>query len=1836
MKGVRWGKSTKRGVLRRAPTTPRVKKKLPLTEKTEKTEKPKKGRGRPRKYPRLDDGINPDLGAMTPDELKKFNQSQVSIARYQRNKIKKEAEKRIEEGGDPAKATEDVYAEVSAPKQAVRSPNEGFVSSRGPGTRAHRRPARRLQMDFLGDTTTVTSSIAWPETPIPKPKTGNIEAVISYFPSVAAHTHQILEPAKIASFAKHPELKKPPAKRVRKLKSILGYFPSTAAHTAPLSHVAAPAFKPLPKKRGRPPKITYQYLPSIISTTKPLLNPGALLPKTPVSNLTVKAPKRRGRPAKAIFQYLPSIAAHTQPLMKPMSLPPPNPYLTPTGAAPRSRRKTQKTKQSHNDKDTINEKDFPPSSERERRKMTYEEQSEAIRRTTIGVYLGELADRKTGRGRGRPRKTRLAIFKSTRLAELDWFVEHLPEINDTIGKQAIPMHPAIPTRVNPPDSGMSANNINVPDESQPTGAFRKLSATSIHPLTPNMDKQSLQLAGTKRKRKTSSDVSFQREGLHVVGQKILRVSTNPSDDTMTLIGQESAAIDHLRPCQGTMSSVENTLRDLDDEAVRPKSTDGNGDDGRQQEASSPLHVSQQLEGLDGVETTLDLMPKPIPVTESALAEERLQQSDGRNSLARSNAELESSVMDKDRTITHRQGSDGNENQHGQAQLNELEQIEQRHKGLTGLSSGPVAKVPEEAQEGNPGRSRVIKKITPTGGSMGVLRKRIIMDIVEKCGGVFPGDKELWYPFTTLWTARTDAGKPDQRTLKMTQKALVDAGRLRQLTFSFQNKYGVAVTKTIITLIDIPPTHPKVKDLQTKMIDNDPHPYMPEQVEVSEHLRKTYGQSGHPATQIYSNDLEVDDSSQVQLQYVPAYVRRAAMNKKAEEERKMKLQEKRQQRRQQIEAEELGHPDFTIEGYIGGEVALPSEDAGASQFQLDLGTGGPSTVPGPPGSKRDTSKSKPRVQRLATLMAPSRIRQELTLSQRSGYESRSRPGVDNLAIYQGKDSHANERFPGDDTMHHIPQRRPILGQVRFTEVMGIHSNFDRSPSPEPDMNVPSWLLDPVHNRLQSPGPGNRMLNDMRRGTHNRGVRSRGRDSLQSRNSGESTASGFVRPLQPGARTGLLPSVYLDHTTPRVSAKHNWPFVHLGPASFDPDYEWQEVSTLTDPDHVFHAATGTFSVNFRVLRNARLQLWKRSGVPEIALMILPHSLDDLLSRHYRGKPPTRLQTSVTPEVRFAEELHAVLNWELHIDPLDEIVYNDWRFINHRFPSSHQVVESAASSLEFLPPNSSVIYSSNFTMRKQMNRGRSQFSPPSVTPAKRKAPVAKPKTRRLTSLLAKPSSSLTASRDSAFQQDTDGRQIKKLKLRGSPRSKYIGAEDDRRLMTAVIVVRTLIGGIERNIDWVLVWSVFQPEYSRNFVQKRWAWILQKYRLQVDKMQGDFQDKFAKAYEDGLVPPLNFDKLQDYDWSRLIDWTLQNLDAPNSGILPSLPSSRPRLDDIFEVQEANEKDLSELYEINIAASIPKRIAMANRDPYAVPLRTTRPSRVDRLEIAKTWVRANIITPESTYNPTTARTKLALIGEENIEVALKHLLSDRTLVQENKGRLVPGRNYDISEHFVSRLRTNIEVSHFKSAVAFKAQLDTDVAGNMTPDFSWHADDGTVIAVLNMLAHKRVKIRPRNPPMDKFGLTDGNYKTRFMDKARLHFDVSISATESYTPGNPLVPLPLPPCQHLDDTLAKIPTWYDINGDFVHVMWEMALAAVMAVLAVRPGASASDIEKCVRPSLGEWEIEAIMGWIVNAKAGKWVGEGRMRGVTVEEWWWMCLAGDGERASAGEEKEKEREM
>lgn len=654
--------------------------------------------------------------------------------------------------------------------------------------------------------------------------------------------------------------------------------------------------------------------------------------------------------------------------------------------------------------------------------------------------------------------------------------------------------------------------------------------------------------------------------------------------------------------------------------------------------------------------------------------------------------------------------------------------------------------------------------------------------------------------------------------------------------------------------------------------------------------------------------------------------------------------------------------------------------------------------------------------------------------------------------------------------------------------------------------------------------------------------------------------------------------------------------------------RQISTMMDPGQSFHAATGTFSVTFSGFKN-------------------------LNRKTNRVSDATFFNEGTT---NFAIEANNILKWELAAGGFIYPVDRERSFINYQLlqplvtPAETEYVIDPNFEITLIdrsgrkvsePSHGSSIKKVRILDKALDTEATSARPPLPKKSHKRKRADPTLKTRRLTALGEANALADFNTVERVTDPNTNGARPAKIrKVRGPHKQPPMTRDEEERLLAAVVAIRTLTGGVEKNPDWVLIARLFQPTYSQMFIQKKWSQVLQRYRIQMDQIQANFQTKFAKAYEDNTIPTIDFDHLEDYDWEWLVGWTLDNVDTSWDS-LQHLPSERWELDLLFDITASPDADMSEYFGIDSTVTMQRREAVLNRIPYVYPTELSRPpssnASAQEVAIAKTWIRANVITSAASYNPDLARAKLSALSESSVDVALQEMLSARLLSQSNKGRLVPGRNYDVSEYFLGRLRKKLDVAQFRRAAAFKRRLDERLGEHTSVVIPYEATNGDMMAVLNMLASGRITVKAKNPPMEKFGLTDGGYRTRRMDKSRLNFDVEIQRAPSYMTGNPIAPVPLPPCQHLDDPMAKIPLWYDIHGQFIPIMWDMLLAATMSTLAMRSNVNAAEIERSVGPSAEQWELELILGWMVQAGAATKAGQGRY---TVAEWWWMCFDND----------------
>ncbi len=1808
--------------------------------------KPGKSLGRPRKYPKS--GIPTNIHDMNPKEIKRLRDSQEMAEKYEKQKIEYEIITRGERGEDVVLVTNEVLAAADTLRNWDKmEPLPSF-------TRA------QILHKFAGGPTPEAingpNGNIWSQLPPSYflPKRGRTKRT-PYWPSMAAHTlfvpglvkrrghRQLNEATDVQPMsARHQRQRRPPVvaqKNTSRNGNMLLYLPSVAAHTCPV-------------------------LPSCASTT---------------DNKRVR-PNRNGdrlaleenRQLVPQYNYLPSIAAHSGSLLSLSTLPLSKPIVNRTGVATLEA------------SPVIAEPDGGGVYPGWRTFMSkyYEGQLKVITRPHDGIFFG---DTKPRRKRPieppgfRPPCFKVAIFKSARLREIDWFVATEPAPpQHTNGRSEKPLVLAatdssilphglatpVPTRNSldsvVPQTPTISHSIprTEPSYSSPYDSKLPHKATTDlwnHQLDYSYASSYAGANGTKRKRGDSPQPT---RGSPPLGPSISEPVSNDSPlnegSSVVTLKPKGLASAEMRPAdhrEADQSETVNlqiatTLQDRETLEVESHSmasvpsgaltAQGQNVDLASATTVEYVPITDEQVGSKTLSEMVSLIVTPKPKLLPDVVPIPVNLDHG-NSNHQINANLTNPAPDR----TNSSPSTPTETR------STIEQLAENHIGTPTIERSSVAPshaplLVDASVVGQPSVSEPTNTASPSptpvtgeskapvknsrarffrpGGSAAILRRKIIMDLIEKCDGVFPSHREIVLPFAAEWAKRRgEDAMPEAKTVLTVVNQLCAEDKLRKITFSFQNKHGIVTTRTMLTLPNVDITDPRIKETQAQIAAHHPRLYVPPAL-LPEHPQNTDKQPGESlAEDQVPGEGSVGGMPRPSIAH-PADLRRRQWGSPMTKGENYKVQARLAALRAQ-DREDSEHPDG-----LGSTAGLQSElDATANRSnstgRILIVPPDPSAPPRPPKMPKPP---KIKFRRLHSLnkrrnqpKPPFPLPQDMDGIENAENSLTWLPSQYAFTEYNFEEERPTLVTPATNQTY---QRGPRLSKrVRFSEPMKWRTprmqeiaenaaRIERSQAQgkpaRPYMLYPEILPEPFRSpyapvRPPSPDVGTPELQQL---------------------SYISPYSETGRRILPGSDVGQTDaarreSVASESTTVSSSpdpreAVHGMQSIldlRISPM-YDsrPKLKRAALVGFMDPIHYFNSLSGTFHVNFSGIGPPRKLLYGGRG-RGTAVKPFVHGVQGQDRRPCKRR---RLEEDATP---FEREINDLLHFELNTVGLQDIRFPSWPMVNYVFRHAHITAETEGTDEDTVDRAVRARIGRNI-----LNPGSRNISA-AATEALRRIQLQTPmKRRRLTSLTVQHNEGRTTA---PLHADSDLRPAKIRRIRGTREETSLGPEGERRLLTAVAVVRTLTGGLERIIDWVLVAKAFKGMRDQMFIHRKWSHTLQKHKLILPKLEEDFQNMFMAAYEEGTVPPLNFEDLASYDWKWLTEWTMEHFGTSLQS-QPELPAERSEFDDIYTFDDDIEStDLYDYYDTHASASAVKRTIVANRSAFVYPLKSkgqpAQRNATGQIAIARTWVRANIITPEETYDPKAAREKLSTFPHNVIEDALKGLLLDRVFMQENKGRLVPGRNYDINEHFLGRLKRNLTANHFTRALAYKEQLDRNFAEQGSAPYSFTADDGDVLAIINMIANKRITLVPIDVPAHRWGLTDGGYESRQMDKRKLNFNIQIHPLPAYIEGSPLSPLPQPPCQHLHDANSKIPLWYDIHDQFVPVMWDMALAAVLALLAVRPGINASVIEQGLRPAMEEWEIGWVLEWLVSAKAASRVGSG----YKVDEWWWTALA-DGE--------------
>ncbi|CAG8252973.1 unnamed protein product [Penicillium salamii] len=1188
-----------------------------------------------------------------------------------------------------------------------------------------------------------------------------------------------------------------------------------------------------------------------------------------------------------------------------------------------------------------------------------------MEKPTPGIYVTPHGRRRpVGKARGRPRQSRIAVFKSPKLSSFSWFVQDEQDSDK--------------------DNDMENEKVN------PGPSYTPRSASA--PKTPSPAKRS-------RPNQSVEALPSASSASHQDGVKIERPSKRPC----LIIPQGEASEETMDTTMDPVPEITiATTQDDPDAAITTRPLDQSlGVHPLEEELAQTPSKRRRIDASSPSRPTDLSHPRP-----SSAAYSHTKQVSTAPSRAKPQMTLSRRIP----------------------------------RGLRGRD----LTIEEQKLLGAP------RPLIERGGSVSLLRKKVLMEIMDLAGGAYPAGAVIWYPFVTLWMKKGNKEKPDMKTVKNACKQLIDAGHLRQLTFSGRDNKGSMVTKTLLIKPDMSPDHPVVKEMQKKYLAMDsaePRPGFCDNVEIDHLLTRSSGRPHGDPPRRQKFTFPVERGVHFNLQQKPASIRN-------EEKRKTDSIQKKFLKGLHIKQR--------IEERLAAQIAAAEEQ----------------------------ERELPGVKRLMTLSRPPALD-----THASGQTSIMRPYVS-----------AKKREPRR-------LRNPIIRANRMAKPISAIGPYAMLMRP------------PQHFHLAS------------------GTFSTGSCALKRKS----------RYTQPIVNVG-------ESVSELNRLAHEGRGLLHGPESFDRRAD-QILKWELQHGRVFE-------------RNLQGQQY----------------IDQTVRDEFETAP-------IDGDIRFVAELHPRSRTFARPSSPKDVARRTEAQPEHQ-PIPEPTVPQMAEPVVV-------------GVKKRKSKQRRATARPNVD-------------RRLAKLDETPSSIATP--------EKEAQPMPRQRFRRSRFVRSLPDELVRDIMVAIVAVRVLAGGADsRVIDWQLVSRSF-PDQDAAFIDSRARQILNKNRLQMTKMQRDFQERFLEAYANDEVPRIDYFDLEGYDWPAIVKWANTRLDFSPSEQVPDLPATREQFDSVFELREEPVTAGDELFQSVHGATLNKKRNLMAQNPFSIPLEDPNPRSSKRkeelaqLENAKTWVRANIITPEKTYRPNEAKDILELFGEPLITDATQMLINERVISSTNRGRIAPGRNYDISENFLTTLsrKRGIDSVQLRQASVFKCTvLDPELQQTGTADVKYSADDGDILALINLYATGHIILQPHDAPRSKFGLTDGGYLTRQMDKRRLRFPVKIIPTERYVTGNPvkdhaaLAVLPPAPSSSGPGLPPRTPLWYDMNGELEPHLWNMAMGPILGGLVMRPGLNARVLASMIKPIMGAWEIAIILQWMQEVGIVKPTSEGGPEscGWKLQESWWM---------------------
>ncbi|KAI1084169.1 hypothetical protein F5B20DRAFT_523915 [Whalleya microplaca] len=454
--------------------------------------------------------------------------------------------------------------------------------------------------------------------------------------------------------------------------------------------------------------------------------------------------------------------------------------------------------------------------------------------------------------------------------------------------------------------------------------------------------------------------------------------------------------------------------------------------------------------------------------------------------------------------------------------------------------------------------------------------------------------------------------------------------------------------------------------------------------------------------------------------------------------------------------------------------------------------------------------------------------------------------------------------------------------------------------------------------------------------------------------------------------------------------------------------------------------------------------------------------------------------------------------------------------------------------------------------------------------------------------------------------------------PNENKVGLNAEGELIAAFVVFKTLLGGVDKIADLGSILKIF-PDTSVSSLKRFWIRANKQRKTYIEALTLKFQSAFLEAYEKGEIAPLDYDDIDSYDWRSLVIWTskLETHEAVE------LPESRRALDQDYSLQHPSNEVVDWRETWFSPVSVYARVEATVSEPASVPLGESVEENEEIMSLARSWVRSlSCTTIDDAGMPEKIRSKLLGLADGNetetnrlLRKVVDRLSSERVTARA-KGKIL-GQSFRLHATFVKLFEKASNIEKYMQAVAFKALLDESFRQNEEVILPYAADDGTIMAMINLQAHGRLRIEAADIPHIPFGFEPGNYEGRTFPKSYYHFKIKLRPTSTYIYNEDMAIFQQARSMEVPSQgpRGEIPIWYDFFGRLDRSRWIDYLCVMVFALATKGPLTPKSASVLLRPFIDEFEAKLIMDWV--DRLGLLQRFDSEEGATVGEWWWLVV-------------------